>query len=265
MSRRIVILGGGPMGTAIAVGLRKSQLGSELRVVEIDAERRRVLSEKYQIEASETHVPAAGDVVVLAIQPQAFQSFAAGLAPNAYSECLLISVMAGIRIETMCHALGTNQVVRSIPNTPSEVMQGMTVLCPGHAVEKPNIDLARDILGSFGKALVVTREEAIDDATALCGGGPAFVAFYAKGMFDFAVECGFEPNDARTMVAQVLRGTADLLAVTGKEPLVLCKEVMTPNGTTERGIWHYRERELDTIVTAALRRSAARSRELSGV
>src|SRR5437879_3441101 len=143
-------------------------------------------------------------------------------------------------------------------------MQGMTLLCPGDAVENANIELAQNIMSSFGKALVVTREEAIDDATALCGGGPAFVAFYAKGMFDFALECGFTPDDARTMIAQVLRGTADLLSFTGKDPLTLCQEVMTPNGTTERGIWHYRERELDAIVIAALRRSAARSRELSG-
>lgn len=264
MTGRVVIVGGGPMGTAVAIGLHTGYPRCSVLIAEKDAVRRRSLGDIGWSAAVEHTEIQPGDTVVLAVPPQAFTALARQLTPLA-AECLVISVMAGVTTTQLRSALRTENVVRTIPNTPAEVSAGMTVLYAPSDVAPQKVDLARDIMAACGKVLVVDDESAVDDATALCGGGPAFVAFYASAMTQFASECGFGEDSARMMVAQVLRGTADLLERRAQSPLQLCREVMTPNGTTEHGIQIYHERGLADIVLLGLRAAAARSRELQAV
>lgn len=264
MTHRVIVLGAGPMGTAIALGLRNSKLDIDLLIAEKNEGRRRRLLNQYGLTSAEQHVVEPGDVVILAIPPQVFQAFSAEQ-KDTYGDCLIISVMASLQVEIISRTLCASQVVRTIPNTPAEVSQGMTVMFSGPTVTPASAALAEKIMGALGKVILVEDEALIDDATALCGGGPAFVAYYAKAMFDFALDRGFTHDQARMMICQVLRGTAELLDFTKKHPLKICDEVMTPNGTTERGISAYRERAFDDVVIDGLRRSAARSRELTHV
>jgi pyrroline-5-carboxylate reductase len=170
--------------------------------------------------------------------------------------------MAGIRISSIQQMLGTQNVVRSIPNTPSEVFEGMTVYCRSSSVDENLARKARDVLESFGRAVEVSDEALIDPATALCGGGPAFVAYFADALQEFGIKAGISEDAALAITIQLLRGTSALLATTGKPAMQLCREVMTPGGTTERGIWHFDEEGLGGTVLDALTKSSARSREL---
>jgi pyrroline-5-carboxylate reductase len=108
----------------------------------------------------------------------------------------------------------------------------------------------------------VAHEALLDPATALCGGGPAFVAYFADAMQDFALASGFGADNARRMTLQILRGTAALIAASGKQPSRICSEVMTPGGTTERGIACFDEFGVRHAVREALARASARSGEL---
>jgi pyrroline-5-carboxylate reductase len=173
--------------------------------------------------------------------------------------------MAGVKIKTILKLLRISQVIRAIPNTPSEVFQGMTVFCSSKDTKKESIEKAQDIFEAFGKAVQVSDESLLDPATALCGGGPAFVAYFADAMHSFAHHAGFDIPSVVLMTTQVLRGTADLIEATGKTPMQICQEVMTPQGTTERGIWHFDENSLRNIVESALFKSMQRSRELGEI
>ena len=261
MSHKIIIFGAGPMGGAIGLGLRKREI-SGLAIVDPNEERRRIYAlQDIDVFAAVESV-AKSDTIILAIPPQAFPTFVTAN-PNLQGHPgLLISVMAGIRIATIARSLAATQIVRSIPNTPSEVFQGMTVFCPSAATRQANIDEARFIFESIGSAICVADESFVDPATALCGGGPAFIAYLAEAMERYAVNAGFDDKSASLMTTQLLRGTADLIHATGKPARQICKDVMTPQGTTERGIRHFDECALSEIVETALGRSASRAKEI---
>jgi len=257
----LVLFGAGHMGAAIARGMLRNGKG-DLRIVDPDPRKLqefRALGVRCDTACAEL---APGDVLMLAMPPQAFGDFASGTPCAHRHPGLVISVMAGIRIASIRQALGTHNVVRTIPNTPSEVFEGMTVYCRSASVDDRLERQARDVLESFGRAVEVGDEALMDPATALCGGGPAFVAYFADALQAFGVGAGMSEEAARAVTIQLLRGTSTLLAATGKPAMQLCREVMTPNGTTERGIRHFDATGLGGAVRDALARSSARSREL---
>ncbi|GAB3452136.1 pyrroline-5-carboxylate reductase [Actinophytocola sediminis] len=262
---RVVLIGAGHMGTAIIAGLVKNGGDLPLVVIEKAESRRAEVRAEFGVEAREQYEPGPADVVVIAVQPQQFAAFAGTRSPGDFDNALVVSVMAGVTISAMTALLGTERVVRSIPNTPCEVAEGMTVLVAGSAVTSADLVLAERMLAVLGRVLTVADEALVDEATALCGGGPAFVAHIAGAFAEFAVAAGFQPGQARLMTCQVLRGTAALLESTTRSPEELCDEVMTPGGTTEQGILHYRENRLREILIEGLNRAAERSRELDGL
>lgn len=262
MKKRIVVIGAGHMGTAIIRGLLQKNY-VDLYVVDPSESRRNILKRELDLNAATSLENIRDDdILVLAIPPQVFSTFAKSINLRSDRTGPVISVMAGITIATISKLLAVTQIIRAIPNTPSEVFQGMTVFCASLNIQAENLTVAEAILQYLGKTLRVSDESLIDHATALCGGGPAFVAYVANAMQDFAMQSGFNNAESALMVAQILRGTADLLDATGKPALQICNEIMTPQGTTERGIFHFRENNLELIIRNGLAKSSARSREL---
>lgn len=260
---RPIIVGCGHMGLAIVRGLLGASLDTDVVIVEKDAERRMWLSEQAGLATTEHLEIADGDLVVLAVPPQAFAEFTEMEARKFTPTTPVLSVMAGLTCATLGKALGTAQVVRAIPNTPSEVFEGMSVFFAGPTVSDETISRSDALLGAIGRTLRVDTEELVDDATALCGGGPAFVSYIVDAFCAFATSRGFSEAASRAMTVQVFGGTAALIDQSGKAPMQLCREVMTPNGTTERGIAAFDAAELKESVMAALTASASRSRELA--
>ncbi|GGQ55371.1 pyrroline-5-carboxylate reductase [Couchioplanes azureus] len=262
---RLIVVGCGHMGLAIVRGLLGAPPRRDIVVVETSAERRAALAAYggFSI-ASELEI-ADGDFVVLAIPPQLFGAFAAAERHKFTPRTPVLSVMAGLTSRAIGTALGTCEVVRAIPNTPSEVFEGMSVYFAEAAVSPRTVAQSDELLRAIGKAFRVGAEELVDDATAICGGGPAFVSYIVDAFCQFATSCGFTEAAGREMAVQVFGGTATLIAESGKPPMQLCREVMTPNGTTERGIAAFDAAGLKTSVLAALAASAHRSRELAAM
>ncbi|GIJ28757.1 pyrroline-5-carboxylate reductase [Micromonospora qiuiae] len=260
---RVVIVGGGHMGLAIIRGLLGRRPGREVVVVECSAARRKLLADLDGLTVAPHLEVADGDFVVLAIPPQVFGDFAKAERHLFTPQTPVLSVMAGLTADSIARALGTSQVVRSIPNTPSEVFEGMSVYYAGPQVSQETTEQAEALLKVIGRSLRVDDEELVDDATAICGGGPAFVSYIVDAFCQFATTCGFSEAAGREMAVQVFGGTAALIEQSGKPPMQLCREVMTPNGTTERGITAFDAAELKSSILAALVASAQRSRELA--
>lgn len=261
MKKTLVLFGAGHMGSAIARGLLRTG-NNNFRIVDPDpAKLHEFRAAGIQTESACSNL-SSDDVLMLAMPPQAFAKFVAETPCTQGHRGLVISVMAGIRIRSIRQMLRTPNVVRSIPNTPSEVFEGMTVYCRSSSVDDALAKAAQDVLASFGRFVEVGEEALIDPATALCGGGPAFVAYFADALQKYGVNAGLSEDAARSIIVQLLRGTAELMATTGKPAMQLCREVMTPGGTTERGIWHFDGEGLTGTVVDALAKSSARSHEL---
>lgn len=261
MSEKITIIGAGHMGSAIARGLMHSQQ-QVLHVVDTHPERLHQWKQ-HGIACSETPPQLTNqDTLILAIPPQVFHSFAYANPTLHGHSGLVISVMAGLRMQVISQALKAPAVVRAIPNTPSEVKEGMAVCCALPDVAPAQMEQAVRLLETCCKVVSVDDEDLLDPATALCGGGPAFIAYIADAMQSYANDAGFSDSQARQMTSQVLRGTAALIDAGEKDISVICREVMTPGGTTERGITCFKEFNLRDIIRMALSLSQLRSNEL---
>jgi len=256
-----VVIGAGHMGSAIVRGLLRSE-HVQARVVDPDDDKLAPLRTLgLSCTTSLTHIDP-DELVVLAMPPQAFPGFAAEATLLRGHRAPIVSVMAGVRMDQIAVLLGATQIIRSIPNTPSAIFAGMTVFCAAPGVTDAGIERVTAIFAAIGRSVRVHDESLIDPATALCGGGPAFAAFFVDAMQRFGIEAGFGEDDAAAIAMQVMRGTVDLIEASGKPAMQVCREVMTPHGTTERGIWHFQEHGLHAIVSGALEKSTARSREL---
>lgn len=256
------IIGVGHMGGAIANALHAGGL-RELILVDTDASRLKPFHDRCANATTALAALGKEDVVILAIPPQAFTQFAAVSPGLRGHPGLVLSVMAGLSVGRMSQALHTSQIVRSIPNTPSEVGWGMSVFFAHPEVTGRNLDLCRSTLRAIGEVLQVEHESMLDPATALCGGGPAFVSYFLDAMRDYGVSAGFSEHDAMRMALQVMRGTGELVSRSGKSPMQICHEVMTPAGTTERGIRHLEKAQFKALLADALKTSAARSHALN--
>ncbi len=251
------------MGLAIIRGLRNSQPEGELVIVERSEIRRARLQSDFGLSSTANLEAAVGDAIVLAIPPQVFLDFAATARARIPENVPIISVMAGVRIATISDALGGNQVVRTIPNTPAEIGHGLTVFYAPPTVTPETLKRTHKILSAIGTSMRVGSEEMVDPATAICGGGPAFVSYFADAFCIFAEAQGFSQDEAVRLTTEVFQGTAQLIVKSRRSPSALCREVMTPGGTTERGIAAFEAGRLKLVVLEALAASTARSRQLS--
>ncbi|QLG96761.1 methyltransferase domain-containing protein (plasmid) [Pseudomonas yamanorum] len=263
--RKLYMLGAGHMGGAILLGLTKHMGSPEsLCIIEQDERRRQEWLARGYHAASHISRIENQDSVVFAIPPQQFEQALADNPALLSHRGPVISVMAGISHATLVRALGHDNIVRSIPNTPSEVEEGMTLFyAPVHA-EELLLDEAQRIFNAIGVSLRVFEESQIDTGTALVGGGPALVAYFAEALEDYALKSGFTDEQAAVIAIQLLYGTARLFQVTGKAASTLCKEVQTPGGTTERAINYLANANFKITLGNALRAAAERSSQLGG-
>lgn len=260
--KNIAIVGAGHMGIAIALGLRRSNPNISIAIIDSDPEKYKNISgANISLLAGLPDAPTF-EAMILAIPPQAFNSFSHNNPQLKSLSTLMISVMAGVTISELEKYLKTSQVCRAIPNLPCAINEGVTVLMPHPTITQKNKLLAIQILSQLGTLIMTQDERAIDDATALVGGGPAYISYFAEALIAYAVSAGFDKATAFSIVTQIIHGTSALLKTNTDTPETLCKKVMTPNGTTERAIDVLNNKQVKNIIIDALKSSSMRSTEL---
>ena len=235
---KLAFIGGGVMGEAIIGRVLSNGLAKPEDVTACDllAQRRDHLSSTYGIRAVDktaTAVEGAG-VAVLAVKPQEFSAAARDI--SLQSTQTVMSIMAGVTIETIRAALKHDAIVRAIPNTPAQVGEGMTVWTATDAVPDADREAVRSILAVLGQELYVDDEKYIDMATAVSSSGPAYIFLVMEALIDGAVHIGLRRDMAQRMVIQTTLGSARYAHATGKHPADLRNQVTSPAGTTTEGL-----------------------------
>jgi len=149
---------------------------------------------------------------------------------------LIISIIAGKSINTISSCLAHQSIVRSMPNTPAQIGEGMTVWTATSSVTPRQRRCAASILGVMGQEISVDDEKYIDMATAVSGSGPAYVFLFVESLIEAAVKLGFTPEVAQKLVMQTLLGSSHLLKTSGKSAQELRRMVTSPGGTTAEAI-----------------------------
>ena len=263
-SQHIAFIGGGNMASAIIGGLiRQGMTPQQITVVEPFAETAAKLHKDFGI----TALPAASsalsqaDLVVWAVKPQMFSEAATPVMLHTRA-ALHLSVAAGIRTDSICRWVGTERVVRCMPNTPALVGQGITALFPCPSVTAADKTLVEQVIRTTGQTLWVEQESQLDAVTALSGSGPAYVFYFLEAMTEAGVGMGLSAEQAYQLAVATFSGAASLAAASTESPEVLRQRVTSKGGTTYAAITAMDAAGVKPAFVKAMQAAEQRAREL---
>jgi len=263
---KIAFIGGGNMGEAMLSAILEKGLSAPeaISVSDIKESRRQHLGQKYSVTVMENNRLAVekGDIVVLAMKPQDLAGVMVELNGQLKPSQLVLSIIAGARIGTMCRGLNHSRVVRVMPNTPAQIGQGMSVWTATPEVTEPQKREVSSLLGAMGKEIYVDDEQYIDMATAVSGSGPAYVFLFIESLVDAAVHIGLPRDMAQTLALQTVLGSALFLQESGKTPDELRRMVTSPGGTTAEAIAKFEEGRYSELVMLAVSAAFNKARKL---
>lgn len=266
--RKIVFIGPGVMAEAMIAGLIRQQVASPQSIAASGPreERLKELRNRYSIETFTDNAQAASkaDIVVLSVKPQRLDTVLAGICGFVPSHALVLSIVAGATIEKISHALQHEYVVRSMPNTPAQIGEGITVWTASPSVSDEQREMARRILSALGEEIFMEDEIYLDMATALSGTGPAYVFLFMEAMVDAGVHLGFPRRIAERLVAQTVRGSVDYYQ-NREDPVHLARlrnEVTSPGGTSAAALYYLEKAGFRTAISRAIWAAYERSIEL---
>jgi pyrroline-5-carboxylate reductase len=190
---------------------------------------------------------------------------AASLAGQLPAEALLISILAGSTIKTLSEKLKHDRVVRVMPNTPAQINEGLSVWTCTGTVSPPQKAQAQAILAALGDEIYVDGENYLDMATALSGGGPAYVFLFMEALVDAAVHMGFARPVAERIVFQTVAGSAAYARHDGRHLAELRNRVTSPGGTTAEALYQLEKGGLRATISKAIWAAYQKSRYLGGL
>lgn len=261
-------IGAGAMGEAMIGGLLHHDLVAPEAVTASDPHesRRQAVEERFGVRTTGDNRNAAGkaDIVVLSVKPQVLSAVCGDLRGGLRPEALVISIVAGARIASIAGGLGHDAIVRTMPNTPAQVGEGMTVWTATESVSAAQREQTGALLGALGKHLHVSDEGFLDKATAISGSGPAYVFLLIEALIDAAVHLGWSRSSAHEMVIQTVLGAAAYARESNLHPAELRNRVTSPGGTTADAIYQLEEGGFRTVLSKAVSAAYRRSVELGG-
>lgn len=231
----ITFIGGGNMAYAIAKSMLSSGLvnAEETTIADLNKDRLYFIEEELGVNITDDNISAISDsdIVILSIKPQVFRKAFHEFADSLENKCV-ISIMAGVTIEEMEKAFPASaRILRTMPNMPAIVGEGMTALCKENNLTEDELTFAEKIFNSVGKTAYV-EEHLIEAVIGICGSGPAYVFMFIEALADAGVLHGLPRDTAYELAAQLLKGSAVTVQESGIHPAKLKDMVCSPAGTT---------------------------------
>lgn len=260
----IAFIGGGNMASAIIGGLiGQGHPASQIKVVEPYAPTREALHKHFGLTAQPEAGPALqrASIVVWAVKPQTFKD-AAAQAKAHTAGALHLSVAAGIRSDSIAQWLGSERVVRTMPNTPALVGKGMSAIYARPAVTAAERAQVEAIMASTGDFLWVESEKQLDAVTALSGSGPAYVFYFLEAMTRAGTAMGLSAQQAHQLAVGTFVGASELARRSHEPPAVLRERVTSKGGTTYAALQSMEASGVAAAFEAAMRAAEQRAHEL---
>jgi pyrroline-5-carboxylate reductase len=265
---RLAIIGAGNMAEAIARGVlsRGVMQPGQIVAADVSPERREVFASQLKVRAVERNADAArdADVILLCVKPQTMSAALQDLRGVLRENALIISIAAGISIRYIEQALRGGRrwrIIRSMPNTPMLVGEGMVAMARGANATDDDVAAARQLFESAA-AVIELPEAQIDAVTALSGSGPAYFFYLVEQMIAAGEKLGLSAEHAHTLATRTALGAAQMLVATSDSPQELRRKVTSPGGTTQAAIEHMERTGVGGNIAEAILAAACRSRDL---
>ena len=266
---RLAFVGCGVMAESMIAGLLRQEIvgADQILASHPRADRREELSGKYGIDCFESNADAINalpddGVLLLCVKPQRLGGVFKDLAGIVKPTQLVASIIAGARIEKISEALSNDLVVRAMPNTPSQIGQGMTAWTCSDSVDESHKQQVRTMLSALGKELHVETENMIDMATSLSATGPTYIFMVMEAMTDAGVHLGFSREVSKELVQQTMLGSVLFAMESHKHPAELRNMVTSPGGTSAEAIYQMEKGTLRTVLSKAIHAAYKRAVEL---
>jgi pyrroline-5-carboxylate reductase len=263
---RFTFIGSGVMAEAMIKGLiqRAGVAPDHIVASGPRPERRDELKSRYDIRTTTDNFAAVegAQIVVLSVKPQILPIVLDQLAGRIPPDALVLSIVAGARMETITSKLRHGALARSMPNTPAQIGMGMTVWTCVPGLTQAQRGQAQAVFGSFGEEVYVDDERYLDMATALSGTGPAYVFIFMEAMVDAGVHMGFSRRVAEQLVYQTVRGSVEYAQQAGRHLATLRNQVTSPGGTSAEALYQIEKGGLRTVMSRAIWAAYQKSRKL---
>ena len=265
---KIGFIGTGNMGSSIIKGILSSKFekSENINIFDLDKEKVNNLVKEYGVNAvnSEKELAKNCNIIILSVKPHIIPVVLKNLSGNVKKDTIILTIAAGISISVIENALGEDKkVVRTMPNTPAQVLSGMTAVTFNKNIENSEKEIIFKLLNSFGKSVEI-EEKLMHVYTGISGSLPAYVYMFMEALADGGVLCGMPRDKAYKIVAQAVAGSAKMLLETGKHPGQLKDEVCSPAGTTIEAVRVLENGNFRGNVIEAVAACTEKSKEMAG-
>lgn len=267
MNKTIGVIGGGNMSQAIVSGLVKSEIiqGKNIIVSDRDDEKLSYMKKDYGINTTNNNEEVAkiSDIIILAVKPNIYDEVIDEIKYKVKEDVVIVSIAAGITMEFIQSKFEKNiKIVRTMPNTPVLVGEGMTALCYNEFSSEVDVKNVIDIFKSFGKVEVIS-EKLMDVVPGISGSSPAYVYMFIEALADGGVLGGLPRDKAYKMAAQAVLGAAKMVLETGEHPGALKDKVCSPGGTTIEAVYSLEESNFRGAVIKAMEKCREKTIKMS--
>lgn len=265
---KLLIIGGGNMGYAIAYGIASKEVFKNKDIILLESNSQRVKflrSKKFTVFKDITDLKKVNTFksIIIAVKPKDISVLLSSLKPHISKKTLVLSIAAGIKILTISSLIGKEKSIgRIMPNTPCQIGKGVNALTFNKNVDKTQKILANKIFSSIGRTLEL-KEEKFDLVTALSGSGPAYFCYLIESLAKSGIRLGLDAKTSLELALQTGLGTLEMLS-TSKDltPETLRQMVTSPNGTTQAAITTLQKNNFEELIFKAIKAAKDRSIEL---
>lgn len=257
----LTFIGCGVMAESVIAGLLRKNLvkPEQITASHPRKNRRKELTEKYGIRLFEKNTEAVESVktrknsgVFLCVKPQRIKALLEELKGVVAPDQMVLSIIAGARIELISDALGNEKIVRTMPNTPSQIGAGMTAWTCTEQISEDERSQVKSLLSALGKELFVENENMIDMATSLSATGPTYIFMVMEALTDAGVHLGFSREVSKELVQETMLGSVLFAMESHKHPAELRNMVTSPGGTSADAIYQMEKGGLRTVLSKAV-------------
>jgi pyrroline-5-carboxylate reductase len=262
----VLVIGAGNMGLAYAKALVKSEFLNETNLMIADTNPQTV-EELNKIARFDVYtdlqdcVPKA-DIVFIAVKPYHSEGLMDGLKPLMKADQVIVSIMAGVTINTLQDGLGVRKVVRAMPNLPAQIGKGLTSFTAADEVSRLELSTVQKLLDTTGKSVHVETEHDVDASTGISGSGPAYVFYFMQSMMEAAKKMGFSDEDSKLLVGQTFEGAIALFNQSDLTPTGWMNRVASKGGTTRAALDSMDDNNIKALIEEAAYAAFNRAVEL---
>jgi len=261
----ILIIGGGNMGLTFAKSFTNSHVVTKEQLMILEKSEARAAHLK-TLKIAQIHTDMKcvkqADLIVLAVKPQNSKALFDEMSTYIDKDQVILSIMAGVKIETIKSQLKVNKIIRAMPNLPAQIGLGMTGFTATDEVSRFELGAIQNLLSTTGKTLHVSKESAIDTITAISGSGPAYMFYFLDAMISASNEMGFNKGEAELLVVQTFKGALQLFQQNSLTCQDWISKVASKGGTTEAAIKTFNASNLSGLIGEGAKAAWLRAQEL---